>query len=88
MFVRQCRVFVSESVAIFFTLQPIGRPSALLPVPTGQEALLSWPREFDTVFCDYYPELMCFGLEDEVVMGRQEVDLHRLQNESGLTQLY
>lgn len=43
MFVRQCRVFVSESVAIFFTLQLIGRPSALLPVPTGQEALLSWP---------------------------------------------
>lgn len=52
-----------------------------------QEALLLWLREFDTVFCDYYLS-SCFRLRDEVVMGRQEVDLHRLQNESGLTQLY
>lgn len=51
----------------------------------GQEAQLSWLWEFDTVFYDYY---LSSGLEDEVVMGRQEVDLHRLQNESGLTQLY
>lgn len=52
-----------------------------------QEALLSWLWEFDTLFCDYYLS-SCFRLKDEVVMGRHEVDLHRLQNESGLTQLY
>lgn len=60
---------------------------APLSYKTRQEAPLSWLREFDTVFCDYYLS-SCLGLKDEVVMGRQEVDLHRLQNESGLTQPY
>lgn len=55
---------------------------------TGGGAALVGAREFDAVFCGYYPQLMRFGLEDQVVMGRQEVDLRRLQNESGLTQLY
>lgn len=41
-----------------------------------------------TLFLWWLSELKCFGLEDEVVMGKQEVDFHRLQSESGLTQLY
>lgn len=37
--------------------------------------------------CKWLSELQCSRLEDEVVMGREEVDLHRLHHESGLTQL-